>query len=51
MSNSETLQIALIYTASGKRYTFPQELLEKFVNEETLAKIKVEIIKEIQKLK
>ena len=43
-------QVQLIYTASGKKYTFPQELLEKYVDSETLAKIKVEILKEINKL-
>lgn len=44
------IEIQLVYTDSGKKYTFPQELLEKLVDEETLAKIKVEILKEIQKL-
>lgn len=44
------LQVALIYTDNDKRYTFPQELLEKYVDEQTLAKIKKEILKEIQKL-
>lgn len=43
-------QLALIYTDSEKQYTFPQELLEKLVDEETLAKIKAEVLKEIQKL-
>lgn len=42
-------QIALTYDDSGKRYLFPIELLEKFVDEETLAKIKAEILKEIQR--
>lgn len=44
------LQIQLVYTDNGKRYTFPQELLEKFVDEETLAKIKAELLREIRKL-
>lgn len=44
------LQIQLTYTNSGKKYTFPQELLEKYVDAQTLAKIKKEILKEITKL-
>lgn len=35
---------------SGKKYTFPIELLEKFVDEQTIAKIKEAALKEIQKL-
>ena len=45
------LQIQLVYTDSGKKYTFPEELLKKYVDDKTLAKIKTGIVKEIQKLK
>lgn len=43
-------QVAIIYSDSGKKYTFPQELLEQYVDEQTLARIKTGILKEIQKL-
>lgn len=42
-------KLALIYD-SGKRYTLPSEILEKYVDKETLAKIKAAALKEIQKL-
>lgn len=41
-------KICLIYD-SGKRYIFPIELFESIIDEETLDKIKIEILKEIQK--
>jgi len=44
------LQIQLTYTNSGKKYTFPPELLEEYVDEQTLAKIRTRLLKEIQKL-
>ena len=44
------LQIQLVYTDNGKKYTFPQELLEKYVDAETFAKIKIGLLKEINKL-
>lgn len=43
------LQVAIIYD-SGKRYIFPIEIIEKYVDKEILDKIKAELIKEIQKL-
>lgn len=43
-------QLQVTYVESGKKYTLPIELLEKFVDTETIAKIKVEALKEIQKL-
>lgn len=42
-------QIQLIYIESGKKYTFPVEMLEKYVDEKTIAKIKAEALKEIAK--
>lgn len=41
-------RLALIYD-SGKRYIIPFDILEKYVDEQTLDKIKKEALKEIQK--
>ena len=41
--------IALIYD-SGKRYILPFEIVEKYVDKEIIDKIKMEALKEIQKL-
>jgi hypothetical protein len=41
--------VAIIYE-SEKRYILPFELLEKFIDNDTIAKIKKEALKEIQKL-
>jgi len=35
---------------SGKRYIIPFEIIEKYVDKKTIAKIKTEALKEIQKL-
>lgn len=43
-------QVQLIYTASGKKYTFPQEILEKVLDKQTLEKLKTEVLKEVNKL-
>lgn len=42
-------KIALVYD-SGKRYIIPFEVVEKYVDKETIAKIKTEALKEVQKL-
>lgn len=42
-------ELALVYS-SGKRYFIPFEIVEKYVDEKTLAKIKTEALKEIQKM-
>lgn len=41
--------LALIYD-SGKRYIIPFEIIEKYVDKKTIAKIKTEALKEVQKL-
>lgn len=40
--------LAIIYE-SGKRYIIPIDILLKYIDEETLDKIKKEALKEIQK--
>jgi hypothetical protein len=41
--------LALIYDETGKRYVLPFELVEKYVDKETVAKIKAAALREIQK--
>ena len=43
-------RLALIYDESGKRYILDFSIVEKYVDAETLAKIKTEALKEIQKI-
>ncbi len=43
-------QLQLIYIKSGKKYTLPMEILESCIDSETLEKIKVEALREVQKL-
>lgn len=40
----------MVVYESGKRYVLPFEIIEKFVDEETAKKIKVEALKEVQKI-
>jgi hypothetical protein len=40
--------LALVYE-SGRRYILPMEILEKFIDKQTLDKIKKEALKEIAK--
>lgn len=42
--------LQVVYDESGKRYLVPFEIIEKYVDEETIAKIKAEILKEIQRI-
>lgn len=41
--------IFLVYD-SGKRYILPMEILEKHISKKTLEKIKVEALKEVQRI-
>lgn len=41
-------RLALIYD-SGRRYIIPFEVVEKYVDKKTIAKIKTEALKEVQK--
>lgn len=42
-------RLAVVYE-SGKRFIIPFEIVEKFVDKETVAKIKAEVKKEVRKL-
>lgn len=42
-------KLALIFD-SGKRYVLPFSIVEKYVDKETIGKIKTEALKEIQKI-
>lgn len=42
-------QLILAYVDSGKRYLIPFEIVEKYVDSETIDRIKIEAMKEIQK--
>jgi hypothetical protein len=41
--------LALIYD-SGKRYIIPFEVIEKYIDSETVEKIKTESLEEVQKI-
>lgn len=43
-------QIQLTYTESGKKYTMPFDIVEKYVDKKVIDRIKTEVLKEIQKL-
>lgn len=40
----------MVVYESGKRYLVPFEIIEKHVDEETVAKIKADVLKELNKL-
>lgn len=42
-------ELAVVYE-SGKRYFIPFAILEKFIDDETMEKIKSEALKELQRL-
>lgn len=43
-------QLAVIYTDSGKRYTIPFDILKKVLTDKQIENIKIEALKEVNKL-
>ena len=48
--SSNNWELAIVYTKSNNRYFVPFKILEKYVSQEIIDKIKVDIKKEINKL-